>query len=98
MENGPRKRYGKDAVRQQKSRALASLAESGVSQQAIRKKPGKTDEVFLDSLIQTLHGVAIGLDSRDMANIAGLERFIEARTLSFKIHRKFAAIKGNPTK
>lgn len=98
MENGPRKRYGKDAVRQQKARALASLAESGVSQQAIRNKPSRTDEVFLDSLIQTLHGVAIGLDSRDLSSIAELERFIEARALSFKIHRKFAAIKGNSTK
>jgi len=98
MDHVPRKRYGKDALRQRKVRELASLAESGVSQQAIRNKTSKTDEEFLDAIVETLHGVAIGIDSRNISGIADLEKFVEARSLAFRIHRKFVTAKGASAK
>jgi len=98
MGNEPQKRYGKDAKRKEKVQARMALAASGVSTIAIRNKTSKTDQEFLDSLIETLHGVAIGLDSRDLTGIADLDRFIEARKLSFRIHRKFVTARGTGSK
>lgn len=98
MVNEPRKRYGKEAKHREKVQALAALAACGVSQQAVRNKTSKTDQDFLDSLIETLHGVAIGLDSRDLTGMADLDRFIEARSLSFRIHRKFVTARGGSPK
>ncbi len=94
MDGTPQKRYGKSARAMAKSRALAAQAADGVSQQSIRKKTSKTDEEFLDTLIHTLHGVFIGLGARDLSSIAKSEHFVEARSLSFKIHRMFVTAKG----
>ncbi len=90
MGNVPIKRYGKKAERVAKNQAIADLAADGVSRGAIKSKPKKTDQAFLDSVVQTLHGIAIGLNSRDLAGVVGLSNFEEARLLSAEILMKLS--------
>lgn len=90
MGNVPRKRYGKEAAEMAKNRAIAALAADGVSRGAIKSKQQKTDQAFLDSIIQTLHGITIGLNSRDLSGVVGLGNFEEARLLSAEILMKLS--------
>lgn len=73
-----RRVYGKEKEQLEANNALRAQRASGIAASVVKRRQHKSDDEFLAKLVHTLHGVALGVEGRDMEALAGRPEVEEA--------------------